>query len=613
MEWRRMTVVMHKAPLLASLLPCLLCMAFLLCTAVPLRAAAADEAMGPDPMAIALAIALDWHDPSLDSLLRQEAALLTAHPQASLRIVAHTWRRGGEAINRALSLRRALECKAFLVTLGVSPSQVVLRGEGGRRPLPGQDPRDAANFRLEFTRDMPRVALPRVTPRMAARMAARIGADAAVPGQTAMAQATLPRASIATAQAAQAARRRLDKVREGMARLAPAQQATMMAAASWPAVAVPAPAVSQAMAPAAAPAITTAPAASMSAEPAVSHVLPFGQGRVKMAPEALEPLKALAAALLLNPQARAVLAGHSDAAGDDVKNMEISRQRAETVRDALAVAFGIDRSRLEAIGLGESQPVSQGDGEAQRAANRRVVAEVYLPRDVALIPPPIPSQAAAMAAPRPLPAMTEAVSAEMLPAAMRLSDQTPHSPLAVQSVGLPGSPGSPVSSVAMPAMPRLLIAEGEVIAVPQESTRYTVEVSISKCSLWLYENQPDGNRKLVKQYRVATAKNGMDHPEGPGFVTRIDTNPWWFPTPDMKRRAASSGKTLAPVPPGEKGNPMGSVKIHLSHGPAYRIHGTNRPEQIGQRVSQGCIRMHNKDGLELAKILSVGTEVNVAF
>lgn len=41
----------------------------------------------------------------------------------------------------------------------------------------------------------------------------------------------------------------------------------------------------------------------------------------------------------------------------------------------------------------------------------------------------------------------------------------------------------------------------------------------------------------------------------------------------------------------------------------YGIHGTNRPYMIGQSVSHGCVRMHNKDVEKLYPQVPVGTPV----
>lgn len=58
------------------------------------------------------------------------------------------------------------------------------------------------------------------------------------------------------------------------------------------------------------------------------------------------------------------------------------------------------------------------------------------------------------------------------------------------------------------------------------------------------------------------------------------------------------------------GGPFGVLWMGLSK-PHYGIHGTNDPSSIGHEVSQGCIRMHNKDVLELSAMAPVGTRVTI--
>ncbi|WP_442951894.1 L,D-transpeptidase family protein [Paenibacillus sp. A14] len=43
----------------------------------------------------------------------------------------------------------------------------------------------------------------------------------------------------------------------------------------------------------------------------------------------------------------------------------------------------------------------------------------------------------------------------------------------------------------------------------------------------------------------------------------------------------------------------------------FGIHGTNKPYSIGQHLSHGCIRMHNKDVIELFELIPVGTKVRI--
>ncbi|MBO9598547.1 MAG: L,D-transpeptidase family protein [Cohnella sp.] len=43
----------------------------------------------------------------------------------------------------------------------------------------------------------------------------------------------------------------------------------------------------------------------------------------------------------------------------------------------------------------------------------------------------------------------------------------------------------------------------------------------------------------------------------------------------------------------------------------YGIHGTNRPDSIGKHKSHGCIRMRNRDVIELYDLVPVGTKVTI--
>jgi len=66
------------------------------------------------------------------------------------------------------------------------------------------------------------------------------------------------------------------------------------------------------------------------------------------------------------PQTRIRVEGHTDAAGTEAYNQTLSERRAETVQNAL-VQRGVDPLRVEAVGYGESQPISSNS-----ATNRRV-------------------------------------------------------------------------------------------------------------------------------------------------------------------------------------------------------------------------------------------------
>jgi lipoprotein-anchoring transpeptidase ErfK/SrfK len=57
-------------------------------------------------------------------------------------------------------------------------------------------------------------------------------------------------------------------------------------------------------------------------------------------------------------------------------------------------------------------------------------------------------------------------------------------------------------------------------------------------------------------------------------------------------------------------NPLGARALYLGSSD-YRIHGSNEPDTIGAAVSSGCIRMTNKDVVDLYSRVKVGTKVVV--
>ncbi len=67
--------------------------------------------------------------------------------------------------------------------------------------------------------------------------------------------------------------------------------------------------------------------------------------------------------------------GHTDSTGSDAYNMTLSQRRADSVANYLA-GRGVQRARMGAQGLGETQPIATNDTPAGRALNRRVEIRV---------------------------------------------------------------------------------------------------------------------------------------------------------------------------------------------------------------------------------------------
>jgi lipoprotein-anchoring transpeptidase ErfK/SrfK len=136
-----------------------------------------------------------------------------------------------------------------------------------------------------------------------------------------------------------------------------------------------------------------------------------------------------------------------------------------------------------------------------------------------------------------------------------------------------------------------------------------IEVDLRK--LFLVLRDQDGAE--IRRYPVAgprpkeIPKPLLKKEELIGSVQRVIIDPWWCPTPETRQEWQAKGRELSErVPPGSPINAMGKAKIILKferYSEPLRIHGTNQPRSIGRHASRGCIRMYNRDILELAGLL----------
>jgi OmpA-OmpF porin, OOP family len=89
-------------------------------------------------------------------------------------------------------------------------------------------------------------------------------------------------------------------------------------------------------------------------------------------PESYAVVKEIAGVLKDNSGIRIKVMGHTSSDGDDNANMELSKKRAAAVKDLLIAEFGIEASRLETEGKGETQPIADNKTKEGKVANRRV-------------------------------------------------------------------------------------------------------------------------------------------------------------------------------------------------------------------------------------------------
>jgi outer membrane protein OmpA-like peptidoglycan-associated protein len=96
----------------------------------------------------------------------------------------------------------------------------------------------------------------------------------------------------------------------------------------------------------------------------------FNQATIK--PESAQVLGQVAEVLKNQPDLKLMIEGHTDNVGKPAYNMELSRKRAQSVKDYLIQNHQIDAARLSTQGFGDTKPMAKNDTEAGRTQNRRV-------------------------------------------------------------------------------------------------------------------------------------------------------------------------------------------------------------------------------------------------
>jgi len=153
--------------------------------------------------------------------------------------------------------------------------------------------------------------------------------------------------------------------------------------------------------------------------------------------------------------------------------------------------------------------------------------------------------------------------------------------------------------------------EGTVITLPTQyvlpsGPREGIVINVAEYRLYYY---PKGGERVIT-FPVGVGRSEFRTPELlTRTITRIE-KPSWTPTPAAREEHAEMGDILPPVVPPGPDNPLGELAIQLEE-PGYFIHGTNMPFGVGQKVSHGCIRLHNEHILTLAEMVPNGTPVRI--
>ena len=153
------------------------------------------------------------------------------------------------------------------------------------------------------------------------------------------------------------------------------------------------------------------------------------------------------------------------------------------------------------------------------------------------------------------------------------------------------------------------------ITLPLLCQDYLIRVDFSDYKLFLINEVGI----IFAVYPVAIPSFSPNYLPVFGTMIKIEKRPHWYPTEKTRIHYLEMYGINLPkvVEPDDPLNAMGAVQIIIKFdspdvNPLYRIHGTNDDGSIGKKATSGCIRMYNRDILELIKIIE-DKQVRVLF
>jgi len=238
-------------------------------------------------------------------------------------------------------------------------------------------------------------------------------------------------------------------------------------------------------------------------------------------------LKEIARTMKNNPGAVLVIEGYSDVTGDDEYNLNLSRRRAEAVRQ-FYVAEGVAPGRITVSGKGKTSRFASGSDENSLRLNRRVTITLESGTAPESAPAPAPAPAATEAAARapesePQPE-SEAPPKEIIDAITINETEIGPEPTPVpgpeSASETPSEPGivSPAVSETLGNSMRRLTAGRIVFDTPGEMSvgeSYAIEATVTHrflkdLSQSLAEGGADGNLRLGDNITLHLKGSGFD-------------------------------------------------------------------------------------------------------
>ena len=157
--------------------------------------------------------------------------------------------------------------------------------------------------------------------------------------------------------------------------------------------------------------------------------------------------------------------------------------------------------------------------------------------------------------------------------------------------------------------------DGEEIVLPSQfilpvASMDGIVLNVPEMRLYYYPPKENGKLQEVFTYPLGVGREGWNTPYIKTIIVEKKVNPNWYPPKSILKEHEEAGDPLPKiVKPGPE-NPLGNYAMRLGRRD-YLIHGTNKPNGIGMRISHGCIRLYPEDIKELFSKVSLKTPVNI--
>ena len=157
--------------------------------------------------------------------------------------------------------------------------------------------------------------------------------------------------------------------------------------------------------------------------------------------------------------------------------------------------------------------------------------------------------------------------------------------------------------------------DGQEVVLPSQfilpvASMEGIVLNVPEMRLYYYPPKEKGKLQEVFTYPLGVGREGWNTPYIKTIIVEKKVNPNWYPPKSILKEHEEAGDPLPKiVKPGPE-NPLGNYAMRLGRRD-YLIHGTNKPNGIGMRISHGCIRLYPEDIKELFSKVSLKTPVNI--